>query len=291
MLFCCHVDTLLLYASGPKSTGTGTSTPSVAAETTPAVSNANDGDDAEVAAGGAAATADADAADAAVAMDAESEESDEVAADKQGAKEHKNSRKRKDATVASKSTIITKPKRQPTKPSSNQIRRFLKKTSYEKNGEVVNPSKAPYGTCNGHLFCDDKKGGCGIIIGWDNRAKHLTSKAHKNKVKGYAKRQSNSKAARKLAQDRIEKGSLIGSTYTDDAIDRDITYTRMFFAGNIGFESIAKMKVRNYLRSKFMFNCFRMIIFTNANLSRFLCLTQTVFPAAVPSRSHWQAGA
>lgn len=170
-------------------------------------------------------------------------ESAPEASREKGIKEHKASRKRKDATVSSSSTIESKSSRQLIPTSKGQLKKFMAQTAVKKKGVVVNPSEAPYRRLNDHLFCDDKKGGCGVVLCWNNRASHLTTKKHKETVAEYAKRQNEAKAVRQLAQGRIEKDALVGSTYTDDALDRDVEYARMFFAGNIAFENIRRMKV------------------------------------------------
>lgn len=224
-----------LSAPAPKSTSTPPAPPAAASTATTTAVPGSNGRSTE-----GVNNTNTDASNGAAAA----AESVPEASREEGIKEHKASRKRKDATVSSSSTIESKPSRQLTPMSKDQLKRFMKQTKVKKKGQVVNPSVAPCSRSNGYLLCDDKKGGCGIVLCWNNRASHLTTQSHKNTVAEYTKRQNEAKAVRKLAQARIEKDALVGSTYTDDALDRDVEYARMFFAGNIAFENIGRMKVR-----------------------------------------------
>lgn len=160
-----------------------------------------------------------------------------------GTKEHSASRKRKGMAFSSKSTVDCKPKKNVQKPTPIQYDRFKSLTSYKKKDMVVDPSASPYCLLNGFLFCCDKKGGCGTVIDWNNRAKHLTTAKHIGNVKSHAERKENAAEGRRIVQERIERESLVGSTYTDEEIERSMTYARMFFAGNMAFENANAIKV------------------------------------------------
>ena len=75
---------------------------------------------------------------------------------------------------------------------------------------IVDVTQEPYIMAEGYLYCNC----CKLTIGWDNRSKHIVAKKHKMARQNVLDVMTDDlNESRPLAQQRIQREGLLGSTY------------------------------------------------------------------------------
>ena len=136
----------------------------------------------------------------------------------------------------------TNPKQQ---PPSGGFSAFVSQREHKvqtKKGQpnvIVDVTKEPWIMSNGYLYCNC----CTNAISWNNRSKHMISAAHIKKRDDDVEVKNDLDQARPLAQQRIHREGLVGTTYGNDKLDSVTVWLKVACAGNWSTKSVEDNRV------------------------------------------------
>jgi len=113
----------------------------------------------------------------------------------------------------------------------------------------------------GYLYCNC----CKLTIGWDNRSKHVVVKKHKMAKQNMLDVTDDLNKSRPLAQQRIQREGLVGSTCGKDKLDSIAIWLRVACRGNWSTKSVEDNKVC-FLYMNILYRCFAFSILTSVYL-------------------------
>ena len=161
----------------------------------------------------------------------------------------------------------TNPKQQ---PPSGDFSAFVSQREHKvqtKKGQpnvIVDVTKEPWIMSNGYLYCNC----CTNAISWNNRSKHMISAAYIKKRDDDVEVKNDLDQARPLAQQRIHREGLVGTTYGNDKLDSVTLWLNVACAGNWSTKSVEENRV----------SCLLVLLFTSP-----ICPFETYFLENTPA--------